>query len=157
MKKSGIYIVLIIVVIITIVAYVMMKKNSLPPATDMPPAGADAGMSGPTTPPGTKPATTAPAPSPTTAAPAPITGTATVEIRDSAFSPAYLTVKKGTKVTWENYDQMSHTVTSDSGKLLDSGSLAEGSTYSLTLSTAGIYTYHCALHPNMKATIVVVN
>src|SRR5690242_19027064 len=49
--------------------------------------------------------------------------TDTVEIKDMAFSPATITVKKGTKVTWTNKDSISHTVTGDESGNMDSDTL----------------------------------
>ena len=86
----------------------------------------------------------------------------TVVITDSsgtfAFSPATLTIKAGTTVTWKNNTTVSHTATSDDGKSFDSGTsnpIAPGGTFSFTFTTAGTFPYHCAIHPFMKATIIV--
>ncbi|HSX29243.1 MAG TPA: cupredoxin family copper-binding protein [Candidatus Saccharimonadales bacterium] len=81
-----------------------------------------------------------------------------VAIQDFAFSPATLTVKKGTTVTWTNKDSASHTVTSDddaTGEKLDSKVLGNGDSYSMTFTATGTYGYHCALHPNMTAKVIV--
>ncbi len=75
-----------------------------------------------------------------------------------AFSPASLTIKAGTTVTWKNTTTVPHTVTSDDGKSFDSGSskpIAPGGTFSFTFTTAGTFAYHCTIHPFMKATIIV--
>ena len=76
-----------------------------------------------------------------------------------AFSPATLTVKVGTTVTWTNMTQAPHTVTSDDGKSFDSGIAtpipASGGTFSFTFKQAGTFGYHCQIHPFMKATIIV--
>jgi amicyanin len=76
-----------------------------------------------------------------------------------AFSPATLTIKVGTTVTWKNTTSAPHTVTSDDGKSFDSGTgnpiAAQTGTYSFTFSTAGTFKYHCEIHPFMKATIIV--
>ncbi len=76
-----------------------------------------------------------------------------------AFSPATLTIKAGTTVTWKNTTAASHTVTSDDGKTFDSGTsnpiTAQTGTFSFTFTTAGTFAYHCAIHPFMKATIIV--
>ena len=76
-----------------------------------------------------------------------------------AFSPATLTIKAGTTVTWKNTTGASHTVTSDDGKTFDSGTsnpiTAQTGTFSFTFTTAGTFAYHCAIHPFMKATIIV--
>jgi len=76
-----------------------------------------------------------------------------------AFSPATLTIKAGTTVIWKNTTAASHTVTSDDGKSFDSGMTnpiaAQSGTFSHTFTTAGTFAYHCAIHPFMKATIIV--
>ena len=76
-----------------------------------------------------------------------------------AFSPATLTIKAGTTVTWKNNTAVGHTVTSDDGKTFDSGTsnpiTAQGGTFSFTFTTAGTFAYHCEIHPFMKATIIV--
>jgi plastocyanin len=77
-----------------------------------------------------------------------------VTIINFAFSPATLTIKAGTSVTWTNKDSVAHTVVSDSG-IFSSGSLATNATYSYTFKTAGTFTYKCSIHPSMTGTITV--
>ena len=77
-----------------------------------------------------------------------------VEIRDFAFDPAAIEISVGDTVTWHNYDSAPHTVTGDNGEF-DSGNLNTDQTFSHTFTTAGTFTYHCNIHPNMKGTIVV--
>ena len=76
-----------------------------------------------------------------------------------AFSPATLTIKTGTTVTWKNTTAVGHTVTSDDGKTFNSGTsnpiAAQSGTFSFTFTTAGTFAYHCEIHPFMKATIIV--
>ncbi len=98
---------------------------------------------------------------PTTAATAPsssapASGGSDVTIVNFAFSPDALTVKAGTKVTWTNKDTTAHTVTADDGSF-DSGPINPGMTFSFTFKQAGTVSYHCSIHPNMKAKIVVTN
>ena len=71
-----------------------------------------------------------------------------------AFTPATITVTAGTMVTWTNNDNMTHTVTADDNSF-DSGNLTSGSNYSRTFSVAGTYPYHCTIHPNMIAKVIV--
>ncbi len=80
-----------------------------------------------------------------------------VSISDMTFSPDKITVKKGTKVTWTNNDDTTHTVTSDSGKTLDSGSLDRGESYTVSFDTAGTYPYHCSFHSSMTGTVTVTD
>ncbi len=100
----------------------------------------------------TPPSASAPsAPAPTPAASAPIAANA-ISIQNFAFSPATLTVKKGTTVTWMNNDTATHTVKSS---LFTSGNLAKGDTFKFTFDTVGTFNYSCGVHPSMMGTIIV--
>lgn len=77
-----------------------------------------------------------------------------VEIKNFAFGPKTLTVKKGTSVTFKNQDSVAHTATADDGSF-DTGLLAKGESGSIAFAKGGMYTYHCTPHPYMKATIIV--
>lgn len=81
----------------------------------------------------------------------------TVVIKNFAFSPASLTVTKGTKVTWVNNDGPAHTVTAtDNGNTFNSGTIAPaGGTYSFTFTTAGDFNYKCSIHPQMLGIVHV--
>jgi plastocyanin len=79
---------------------------------------------------------------------------AAVSIVDFAFQPASIEVATGGTVTWTNTGQAPHTVTADDGSF-DSGTLAPGATFSQTFATAGTFTYHCNIHPQMTATVIV--
>jgi plastocyanin len=76
-----------------------------------------------------------------------------ITIDNFSFSPAQLTVKTGTTVTWKNQDDIPHTVVS-AGKF-KSKALDTDDSYSFTFTTAGDYTYFCSLHPHMTGTIKV--
>jgi len=78
-----------------------------------------------------------------------------VFIENSTFSPSTITVAANTTITWTNKDSMSHTVTSDSGNELSSGSISADGTWSHTFAVAGTYPYYCTIHPSMKATVKV--
>ncbi len=77
-----------------------------------------------------------------------------ITIQNMAFSPASLTVKVGDKVIWTNQDSVGHSATADDSSF-DTGVIAQGQSGSFTFSKAGTYTYHCSVHPSMKATIIV--
>lgn len=100
------------------------------------------------------PGTPAPA---ATVTPTPAATPNAIAIKNFAFSPATLTVKTGTAVTWTNDDSAPHTVVSDPGvpAPFDSPSLATGASYPVTFTKEGTYTYHCSIHPIMKGTIIV--
>lgn len=82
-----------------------------------------------------------------------------VTIKDYAFKPAKITVKKGTTITWTNQDDSRHDITPDkeSGNFVASELLSQGNGYSFTFNTVGTYTYHCSPHPYMKATVEVTD
>ena len=76
-----------------------------------------------------------------------------VTIASFAFSPPSITVHVGDTVTWTNNDGVSHTATSTGA--FDTGVIASGTTASATMTAAGTFTYHCAIHRSMTGTIVV--
>jgi plastocyanin len=89
-----------------------------------------------------------------------------VSIAGFAYSPQSLTVSPGTTVTWTNNDGTPHTVTSTDGPstsaattgAFDSGSLAQGQTFSFTFDKAGTFYYDCTLHAaqaSMHGTVIV--
>jgi amicyanin len=78
-----------------------------------------------------------------------------VSIADMAFSPANITVKKGTTITWTNNDSVGHDVIADSGNGPNSQILQKGQTYSFTYDIAGTFSYHCGVHPSMKGKVTV--
>src|SRR5260370_18080160 len=75
------------------------------------------------------------------------------------FSPATITIKVGTTVTWTNNTGTPHTVTSDDGTSFDSGINTplspSGGTFSHTFTKAGTFSYHCQIHPFMVATVIL--
>jgi plastocyanin len=73
-----------------------------------------------------------------------------------SFSPASITVTKGTTVTWTNNDDLSHTVTSDTG-IFNSGVLNTGQTFRFTFNNIGTFNYHCSIHPFMVGKVIVVS
>ena len=77
-----------------------------------------------------------------------------VTIDNFTFSPARLTVKAGTTVTWVNQDDIPHTVASDT-KVFKSKALDTDDKFSFTFTTPGVYDYFCSLHPHMTGKIVV--
>lgn len=79
-----------------------------------------------------------------------------VTIGSYAFSPATITIAAGTTVVWSNTDPVDHYPTSDTGAW-DTSDIGSGQTSSGTVfNTAGTYPYHCAIHPDMHGTIIVL-
>jgi plastocyanin len=89
-----------------------------------------------------------------TAGPSPGASRIAVDIKDFTYSPAALTVAVGTTVTWVNHDEESHTVTSATSAFTSAG-LSHDETFTRTFERAGTYVYFCALHPHMRATVLV--
>jgi plastocyanin len=81
----------------------------------------------------------------------------TVQIKGYAFMPASMKIKKGTTITWENFDLAPHTVTVDDANQNGPKSklISKGQKFSYTFSEVGKYPYHCEPHPYMKAVIEV--
>jgi len=76
-----------------------------------------------------------------------------VTIAGFAFAPSTIHVHVGDTVTFTNNDAVGHTATSAGA--FDTGTIASGSTASVTLASAGTFAYHCAIHSSMTGTIVV--
>ena len=117
-----------------------------------------------TAPPSTSPPSTTAAPltDPFTPVSAPSSAaTVHVSIVDFGFSPASITVSPGTTVVWTNTGQSIHSVTSDTGAFDSNPScptgpcIDPGGTYSHTFTTAGTFAYHCRVHSNMTAVVVI--
>ena len=82
----------------------------------------------------------------------------TVTIRNGVYSPSPVMVKVGQTLNWLNSDGIAHTAT-DPG-VFDTGSIAPTSAHSdngdgVTFNTAGTYNYHCTLHANETASVIV--
>ncbi len=94
-------------------------------------------------------------PAATTAPAKPAAGGESVAIKGFAFAPQTIKAKVGQKITWSNDDSAAHTVTAKSGGELDSGPIAQGSSFSFTPQQAGTIEYFCEIHPSMLGTIEV--
>jgi plastocyanin len=106
-----------------------------------------------------------PTPSPTTATTPTPTSTpkvANVKIIEQngkySFQPATLTIKMGTQVEWLNTSDAPHTVTSDTAGVFNTASnITQNQTFKFTFTKAGTFSYHCNIHPYMKAAITVTS
>jgi plastocyanin len=77
-----------------------------------------------------------------------------IHIQNFRFDPPTLVVPAGATVTWLNQDEEVHTVTSAQG-LFTSPGLDSSQQFSYRFEKPGTYEYGCALHPQMKGTVVV--
>ena len=67
-------------------------------------------------------------------------GSVTIDISATSFSPKTITVKQGTVVTWVNRDANIHKILADNGGPT-SGDLLKGQKYSFRYNIKGIYGY----------------
>jgi len=77
----------------------------------------------------------------------------------NSYSPNPDTVSVGQTVAWHNIDGITHTATSNTGGIFNTGNLSGGSSSSpVTMMNAGSFPYHCAIHgaASMSGTLVVV-
>ena len=77
-----------------------------------------------------------------------------VTIQNFAFNPGTVNVNTGDTVTWTNRDSSPHTATGNGGSF-NTGTLKKGQSASHTFAKPGRFAYICAIHPNMKGTVVV--
>jgi plastocyanin len=77
-----------------------------------------------------------------------------VAITGFAFRPAEITVRAGQPVTWTNEDPAEHTVTEQNNGFT-SKTLTQRGRFRIVFDRPGTYRYLCALHPEMKGTVVV--
>lgn len=99
-----------------------------------------------------------------TVAPSPTTGPTVTDVvitivgmsGSQSYSPNPATVRVGQTVSWRNADNLPHTATADGGAF-DTGNLGAGATSSpITMTTAGTFEYHCAIHGfTMTGTLIV--
>ena len=81
-----------------------------------------------------------------------------VAIKGFAFSPATITVTKGTKVTFSNQDSTAHTVTSGANRTKDGtfdAQISGGNETQITFDKTGTIAYFCQFHQGMVATVIV--
>jgi plastocyanin len=82
-----------------------------------------------------------------------------VTVRLFQFRPTPLEVKAGTRVTWTNDDDITHTVTSglpdSKDGRFDSPLRGKGATFGLSFDAPGTYPYFCNRHQSMRGEIRV--
>lgn len=79
-----------------------------------------------------------------------------VVLSDITFEPSEITVEPGTTITFVHEDGgIPHTVTADDGSF-DSGQMADGDSFTVTVEEAGEIPFFCEIHPDqMQGTIQV--
>jgi plastocyanin len=75
----------------------------------------------------------------------------TVTLKNIAFNPRKLTIRRGETVTWQWRDGIAHNVTF---RGFHSRTQQSGS-YSVRFAKRGTYAFHCTIHHSMTGTITV--
>jgi len=78
----------------------------------------------------------------------------TVTISNFAFTPTETTISVGDTVTFKNGDDTIHSVLADDNSF-HSQALDTGDEFSFKFVKAGVFSYHCGLHPFMQGKITV--
>lgn len=73
----------------------------------------------------------------------------------TGYNPAVVTLQAGGSVTWQNTDNLAHTVTSYLGGPPDSPTLLPGAFYTASFPSPGVSVYRCVFHPWMNGVVVV--
>lgn len=73
-----------------------------------------------------------------------------------AFLPASISIAVGERITWV-FGSVGHTVTFDSvaGAPANIDGANSNTSIARTFSSAGVYTYHCSIHPSMTGSVLV--
>jgi plastocyanin len=80
-----------------------------------------------------------------------------VDMKDTKYVPAQVTVPAGTTIQWTNSDSVAHTVTKGDGPgpKFDSKNIDQGDSFERNFPDKGTINYFCMIHPNQKGTITV--
>jgi cytochrome c peroxidase len=88
--------------------------------------------------------------------PASAATTVTVDQKNLKFSIPMLKISKGDSVEFKNSDDTSHNITiAGPDFVANSGLQGPGEPFKAPLVRPGVYKVSCAIHPNMRMTIVV--
>ena len=77
-----------------------------------------------------------------------------IAIDNFTFKPATITVPLGTRIVWENDDDIPHSLVETQGKF-HSPALDTEDKFAFTFGQAGTFEYFCGLHPHMTGKVVV--
>lgn len=86
---------------------------------------------------------------------APLPARHQVEIRDMAFHPAVLELRRGDTVVWINRDIVPHTASAEGSVGWDTGTLSQGDSGRFVAEATGEVGYLCGFHPSMRGRLVI--
>jgi plastocyanin len=82
----------------------------------------------------------------------------TLDLRNMAFSPRVLVVRRGSTVSFPNNDRVYHDVFSDlDGQMVALGMYPVGTVHQIRFDRAGLNRIFCHIHPQMAAYVLVVD
>jgi plastocyanin len=81
-------------------------------------------------------------------------GETRVAIDNFTFKPASITVRVGTRIVWQNDDDIPHSLVETQGKF-HSPALDTEDRFGFTFAAPGTFEYFCGLHPHMTGKVVV--
>ena len=88
--------------------------------------------------------------------PAQAASTKTVAVKNNAFSPASVSIKKGDTVAWRwTQGGVAHNVTPAKGGAGSRTTSQKGYTFTKKFTKAGTFTYVCTIHSSMKSVVKV--
>jgi plastocyanin len=98
-------------------------------------------------------------PAMTPSGPSEVSGAVRVEIAEIngpySFYPNPTSMHMGQTLTWHNSDALTHRIVFDD-RSLDTGTLAPDTVSQPVNLQAGMWDYHCAIHPSMVGSLLVV-
>jgi plastocyanin len=86
----------------------------------------------------------------------------TINLQDISFSPRYVRVSQGTKVTFVNNDNVEHFINTDPHPShnyvpeLNSRGFSQGGSAEFTFDDAGEIHYHCSAHENLGMDAIIL-
>jgi plastocyanin len=83
-----------------------------------------------------------------------VLGPGQIGIDNFQFTPATLTVKAGSNVTFINKDDVPHLIVNTQNRFRQSPVLDTDQQYGVTITRPGTYDYFCSLHPKMQGKII---
>ena len=83
---------------------------------------------------------------------------AVMDLRNMAFSPRVLVIRKGSTVSFPNNDRVYHDVLSDhDGQTVSLGAYPAGTVQQIRFDRPGLSRIFCQIHPQMAAYVLVVD
>ena len=81
-----------------------------------------------------------------------------ITLLTQTFSPAEITIDRGTDVTWVNANAIEHNITPISHTQWEAKTVtSSGERFSVQMDSPGVYRYECTIHAGMEGEIEVTS